>query len=275
MLRVTHGTSTISIYFLFSFFLLRFNEYNGFSDLGICTGSWKTITRLPFLLKSKLKIYNFCLCVLKSVLKQSSQSSRSSIPGKPIFVIYLCHDNSKLLALRIFLIHHSVSKINGVRGIKFTSYGCRYYSLDAYHRKKIEKAIKKGSAKATKSERVVFNDEEQRRYVSLCILILIAAQVVILLTRRYQKISFCCMIAIISLCIVLLLMGSKARSRNFFRLKFRFVFNSPCFIFRLELQQEREKQKEAEVEALKRSMQSGMVLKLPYEHNKLSSQYCT
>nr|XP_043628296.1 DEAD-box ATP-dependent RNA helicase 42 [Erigeron canadensis] len=65
----------------------------------------------------------------------------------------------------------------------------KYYSLDAYHRKKIEKAIKKGSAKAAKSERIVFNDEEQRR---------------------------------------------------------------------LELQQEREKQKEAEVEALKRSMQSGM-----------------
>lgn len=64
-----------------------------------------------------------------------------------------------------------MSKINGVSGIMFTSYGCRYYSLDAYHRKKIEKAIKKGSAKATKSERVVFNDEEQRRYVSLCILI--------------------------------------------------------------------------------------------------------
>lgn len=31
------------------------------------------------------------------------------------------------------------------------------------------------------------------------------------------------------------------------------------FVFRLELQREREKQKEAEVEALKRSMQSGMV----------------
>ncbi|CAH1444523.1 unnamed protein product [Lactuca virosa] len=65
----------------------------------------------------------------------------------------------------------------------------KYYSLDAYHRRKIEKAIKKGSTKATKSERVVFDDEEQRR---------------------------------------------------------------------LELQREREKQKEAEVEALKRSMQSGM-----------------
>lgn len=65
----------------------------------------------------------------------------------------------------------------------------KYYSLDNYHRKKIEKAMKKGSTKASKSERVVFDDEEQRR---------------------------------------------------------------------LELQREREKQKEAEVEALKRSMQSGM-----------------
>ncbi|KAJ0774255.1 hypothetical protein HanOQP8_Chr03g0109451 [Helianthus annuus] len=65
----------------------------------------------------------------------------------------------------------------------------QYYNLDAYHQRQIEKAMKKGSTKATKSERVVFNDEEQRR---------------------------------------------------------------------LELQREREKQKEAEVEALKRSMQSGM-----------------
>ncbi|KAJ0801674.1 hypothetical protein HanPI659440_Chr03g0119861 [Helianthus annuus] len=65
----------------------------------------------------------------------------------------------------------------------------KYYNLDAYHQRQIEKAMKKGSTKATKSERVVFNDEEQRR---------------------------------------------------------------------LELQREREKQKEAEVEALKRSMQSGM-----------------
>jgi len=38
------------------------------------------------------------------------------------------------------------------------------------------------------------------------------------------------------------------------------VFHLLCSVFRLELQREREKQKEAEVEALKRSMQSGMVL---------------
>ncbi|KAL4558755.1 hypothetical protein LXL04_036957 [Taraxacum kok-saghyz] len=39
----------------------------------------------------------------------------------------------------------------------------KYYSLDAYHRKRIENAMKKGSMKATKTERVVFDDEEQRR----------------------------------------------------------------------------------------------------------------
>ncbi|KAI3782034.1 hypothetical protein L2E82_12066 [Cichorium intybus] len=39
----------------------------------------------------------------------------------------------------------------------------KYYSLDNYHRKKTEKAFKKGSTKASKSERVVFDDEEQRR----------------------------------------------------------------------------------------------------------------
>lgn len=41
---------------------------------------------------------------------------------------------------------------------------CRYYSLDQYHRRKIEKAIKKGMKKVTETERTVFNDEEQRRY---------------------------------------------------------------------------------------------------------------
>ncbi|XP_076883146.1 uncharacterized protein LOC143531820 [Bidens hawaiensis] len=39
----------------------------------------------------------------------------------------------------------------------------KYYNLDAYHQRQMEKAMKKGSMKATKSERVVFNDEEQRR----------------------------------------------------------------------------------------------------------------
>jgi hypothetical protein len=65
----------------------------------------------------------------------------------------------------------------------------KYYSLDAYHRRLIEKEIKRGSKKPVVDERTIFDDEEQRR---------------------------------------------------------------------LEMQQAREKQKEAEVEALKRSMQSGL-----------------
>lgn len=42
-------------------------------------------------------------------------------------------------------------------------YRCRYYNLDAYYQRKIEKEMKKGIAKVTASERTVFNDEEQRR----------------------------------------------------------------------------------------------------------------
>lgn len=42
-------------------------------------------------------------------------------------------------------------------------YGCRYYNLDAYYQRKMEKDLKKGIAKGTASERTVFNDEEQRR----------------------------------------------------------------------------------------------------------------
>lgn len=44
------------------------------------------------------------------------------------------------------------------------SCGCRYYSLDAYHNRKMEKEIKKGMAKVLESERTIFNDEEQRRF---------------------------------------------------------------------------------------------------------------
>lgn len=43
----------------------------------------------------------------------------------------------------------------------------RYYNLDAYHRRKIEKEMKKGPRKVLETERTVFNDEEQRRYVLL------------------------------------------------------------------------------------------------------------
>ena len=48
-------------------------------------------------------------------------------------------------------------------------FSCRYYDLDAYHSRKVEKEMKKGFKKVVKSERTVFNDEEQRRYVFLCI----------------------------------------------------------------------------------------------------------
>lgn len=65
--NATCNSWNFNLIYLFSLFifLLRFNEYNGFSDLGICTGSWKTITRLLFPLKSKLKIHNVCLCCVK------------------------------------------------------------------------------------------------------------------------------------------------------------------------------------------------------------------
>lgn len=46
----------------------------------------------------------------------------------------------------------------------------RYYDLDAYHRKMMEKEKKKGS-KTLATERTVFNDEEQRRYVDMFILV--------------------------------------------------------------------------------------------------------
>lgn len=39
----------------------------------------------------------------------------------------------------------------------------KYYDLDAYHRRQMEKEIKKGFKKVLDSERTVFNDEEQRR----------------------------------------------------------------------------------------------------------------
>lgn len=45
----------------------------------------------------------------------------------------------------------------------YCSYAYRYYSLDAYYKRKLEKEMKKGFAKVVDSERTVFNDEEQRR----------------------------------------------------------------------------------------------------------------
>jgi hypothetical protein len=40
----------------------------------------------------------------------------------------------------------------------------RYYSLDAYYRRQMEKEMKKGFKQVKAKERTVFNDEEQRRY---------------------------------------------------------------------------------------------------------------
>lgn len=41
----------------------------------------------------------------------------------------------------------------------------RYYSLDAYYKRQMEKENKKGVKKVLQAERTVFNDEEQRRYI--------------------------------------------------------------------------------------------------------------
>ncbi|KAF5175810.1 nucleic acid-binding protein [Thalictrum thalictroides] len=38
----------------------------------------------------------------------------------------------------------------------------KYYNMDDYHRRKMEKQMKKGS-KILETERIIFNDEEQRR----------------------------------------------------------------------------------------------------------------
>lgn len=48
--------------------------------------------------------------------------------------------------------------------ISFIVLSFRYYNLDAYHHKAMEKEKKKG-LKMIVTERTVFNDEEQRRYV--------------------------------------------------------------------------------------------------------------
>lgn len=46
-------------------------------------------------------------------------------------------------------------------------YCLRYYNLDAYYRRKMEKEMKKGPRKVLETERTIFNDEEQRRYASV------------------------------------------------------------------------------------------------------------
>lgn len=47
----------------------------------------------------------------------------------------------------------------------FFLHTCRYYDLDAYYRRQIEKEMKKGIKNVVKTERTVFNDEELRRYI--------------------------------------------------------------------------------------------------------------
>lgn len=42
---------------------------------------------------------------------------------------------------------------------------CRYYNLDAYYKRQMEKENKKGVKKVLQGERTVFNDEERRRYI--------------------------------------------------------------------------------------------------------------
>ena len=50
--------------------------------------------------------------------------------------------------------------------ISLLMFSFRYYNLDAYHRKAMEKEKKKG-LKMSVTERTVFNDEEQRRYIKM------------------------------------------------------------------------------------------------------------
>lgn len=56
-------------------------------------------------------------------------------------------------------------------GTEIISFGGRYYNLDAYFQRKMEKEIKKGSKKVPETERTIFNDEEQRRYVLVLCLV--------------------------------------------------------------------------------------------------------
>ncbi|EXB37898.1 hypothetical protein L484_006046 [Morus notabilis] len=96
----------------------------------------------------------------------------------------------------------------------------KYYNLDAYFKHKMEKDMKRGYKKIQVSERTVFNDEEQRRKCAL-------HHGFSLLENPYIPYQY---------------MDNYLAEHKFSQ----------------ELLREREKQKEAEVDALKRSMQSGM-----------------
>ncbi|KAB1216579.1 hypothetical protein CJ030_MR4G002181 [Morella rubra] len=95
----------------------------------------------------------------------------------------------------------------------------KYYNLDAYYRSKMEKEMKKGVKKVLQKERTVFNDEEQRRLGNVGALSVISE-------------------------------GRGGLEERLHELEIHHE--------RQELLREREKHKEEEVEALKRSMQSGM-----------------
>ncbi|KAH9650760.1 nucleic acid-binding protein [Citrus sinensis] len=105
----------------------------------------------------------------------------------------------------------------------------KYYNLDAYHKHKMEKELKKGITKVRQKERTVFNDEEQRSIVKKVLEVVfdISLGDLSLLTHIVAAVTYYGSVTIL-------------------------------FSFRLELREAREKKKEEEVEALKRSMQSGM-----------------
>ncbi|RVW71961.1 hypothetical protein CK203_052520 [Vitis vinifera] len=122
----------------------------------------------------------------------------------------------------------------------------KYYNIDAYYRQKMEREMKKGSKKALETERTVFNDEEQRRYV----LVFLLNAVLPILDERalcitWKQLFLSVFRIIFSLC--------QYPSTGYMPIK---GFHP---LFRLELQRERERYKEVQVEELKRSMQSGMV----------------
>ena len=56
--------------------------------------------------------------------------------------------------------------------VYFNLCGCRYYDLDAYFKRQMEKEMKRGFKKVQETERTVFNDEEQRRYVLVQVILL-------------------------------------------------------------------------------------------------------
>jgi len=140
----------------------------------------------------------------------------------------------------------------------------RYYNLDAYHRKAMEKEKRKG-LKTSVTERTVFNDEEQRRYANMNLFCCLFLQCYLYtyfwnMEHRlsvYELLSFhilfaCSMKGILWNPCILIGFGVYYMLSN----SFLTCLKKSC---RLELLKERERRKEEEVEALKRSMQAGLV----------------